>query len=365
MKAFVHEQLPGRVVFGPGTFARLAEEVDRLGVTRVLLISDGAAKATSDEAAEALGERVAARISEVHQHVPAEDAARVGATAREAGVDGLVTIGGGSATGLAKAVALELPVVITAVPTTYAGSELTPIYGITRQRSKQTGRDVRVLPRTVIYDPALTVALPADVTASSGLNALAHCVEALYDGDPSPIVELMAEEAVRALARGIPASVRHPDDLDARGDALYGAYLAGAVLAVSRMALHHTISHVLGGTYGLTHGPINAALLPHVARFNGPAAPDAMRRLAAALGVADAPGGIYDLAASVGAPTSLAAIGMDESKLAEAAHLSAQSVKWNPRPVGEDDVLAVLRDAYAGTRPVALPPAGDLRDGAR
>jgi maleylacetate reductase len=171
MKAFVHEQLPGRVVFGPGTFARLAEEVDRLGVTRVLLISDAAAKTTSDEAAEALGERVAARISEVHQHVPAEDAARVGATAREAGVDGLVTIGGGSATGLAKAVALELPVVITAVPTTYAGSEVTPIYGITRQSSKQTGRDVRVLPRTVIYDPALTVALPADVTASSGLNA--------------------------------------------------------------------------------------------------------------------------------------------------------------------------------------------------
>jgi maleylacetate reductase len=355
MRPFIHEQLPGRVVFGPGVFTRLADELDRLRAGRVLLISDAAAKATADEAVEALGERLRARISDVRQHVPEEDVAEAFALAREAAVDGLVTIGGGSATGLAKAVALQLDVPIAAVPTTYAGSELTPIYGITSGSRKHTGRDLRVLPRTVIYDPVLTVALPAEVTSSSGLNALAHCVEALYDEDPSPIVELLAEEAIRALGRGIPGSVRTPADVDARADALYGAYLAGAVLAVSRMALHHTVSHVLGGTYGLPHGPINAALLPHVVRFNAPAAPGALRRIAGALGVDDAAGGIYDFAVSVGAPTSLAAIGMKEPSLSEAARLSAQSVTWNPRPVGENDILAILQDAFAGRRPAAGP----------
>lgn len=354
MRPFVHDQLPGRVAFGAGAFSRLAQEIDQLSVTRVLLISSSSGKALGDEAAAALGSRVSARIGEVRQHVPEDDVARALELARSGGVDGLVAIGGGSATGLAKAVALSLAgAPIVAVPTTYSGSEVTPFYGISSGGHKRTGRDARVLPSTVIYDPALTVALRPAVTAASGMNALAHCVEALYDADVSPIVELLAEEAIRALARGIPGSVAAPTDLGARGDALYGAYLAGAVLAVSQIALHHRISHIVGGTYDLPHAPVHSAVLPHVARFNAPAAPDAMRRIAAALGAEDAPAGIFDFAVKVGAPTSLASLGMDGSRLAEAARLAAESVTWNPRPVTEADVLAILTDAHAGTRPAA------------
>jgi len=356
MRRFVHQQLPARIVFGAGEFARLVDEADRLDSAGVLLISGASAKARADEAAESLSGRLAARIVEVRQHVPAEDAAAAVALARQAGADGIVSIGGGSAVGLAKAVALELGLPIVAVPTTYSGSELTPIYGITSGGRKRTGRDDRVLPTTVIYDPVLTVPLSAAVTAASAMNALAHCVEALYDTEAGPVVQLLAAEAIGALGRGVPACVADPGDLEGRSEALYGAYLSGAALAVSRMALHHTICHVLGGTYGLPHGSVNAAVLPHVTAFNAPAAPDAMERTAAALGVRDAAAGIFDFAASVGAPTGLAALGMAEADLPEAAALAAASVRWNPRPVTAADVEAILADAYAGHRPAAREP---------
>ena len=351
MHPFVHQQLPARVVFGLGAAGRVAHEVDRLRLGRILLISTASGKAVADDAAAALGPRVVARIAEVRQHVPEEDVARAVELARGSAADGLVAIGGGSAIGLAKAVALSLAVPILVVPTTYAGSELTPIYGITAGGHKRTGRDLRVLPSTVIYDPVLTVGLPAPATAASGMNALAHCVEALYDPDASPIVALLAVEAIRALARGVPSSVATPDDLAARSDALYGAYLAGAVLAVTQVGLHHRLSHVLGGTYGLPHAGVHSAVLPHVARFNAPAAPEAMRRIAVALGAGDAAGGIFDFAVQVGAPTSLAGLGMDPSRLPEAAALAAAEVTWNPRPVTADELLPVLVDAYEGRRP--------------
>ena len=351
MHPFVHDQLAQRIVFGAGSFARLAEEIDRLTIRRALLICESRGKAIGDEAAQALGPRAEARIDEVRQHVPESDV--VAALEYVAGldVDGLLAIGGGSAIGLAKALARELGAPVVAVPTTYSGSEVTSIYGITSGEQKVTGRDPRVLPATVIYDPALTVALRPPVTAASGMNALAHCVEALYGPEQSPITALLAEEGIRALARGIPGSVAAPDDLSARADALYGAYLAGAVLGSTQIALHHKLSHVLGGTFGLPHAAVHSAVLPHVARFNAPAAPEAMRRVAAALDVADAPAGIFDFAASVGAPTDLASLGMDEHRLAEAAGLAVHEVTWNPRPVTEQDVLDILIDAYAGTRP--------------
>ena len=351
MRAFVHEQLPGRVVFGTGAFGRLAEETDRLGIRRALLICTPSGKAAGDQAATALGPRLAARIDEVRQHVPEDDVTAALGDARRGEVDGLVAVGGGSAVGLAKALALSLAVPIVAVPTTYSGSELTPFYGISSNGHKRTGRDLRVLPATVVYDPALTVGLPPAVTAASAMNALAHCVEALYDTEASPIVELLAEESVRALARGVPGAVVDPQDLEARAHTMYGAYLAGAVLGGARIALQHRLSHVVGGSYGLPHAPVHSVLLPHVTRFNAPAAPAAMRRIAAALGADDAAGGLFDLAVRIGAPTSLASLGMDGSRLAEAARLAAAEVTWNPRPVAEADVLAILEDAYAGGRP--------------
>jgi alcohol dehydrogenase class IV len=265
----------------------------------------------------------------------------------------VVTVGGGSTTGFGKAIALDSGVPTIAVPTTYAGSEMTPIYGITSDGLKRTGRDPRVLPRTVIYDPRLTVTLPSSVTGASGMNAIAHCVEALYAKDANPITSLMAEEGIRALANGIPASVRDAEDLEARSEALYGAYLAGAALAVVGMAVHHRICHVLGGTFGLGHGEVNAVILPHAARFNREAAPAAMARVARALSVEDAASGLFDFALTVGAPTSLEQLGMHEGDLQEAARLSSDPPPWNPRPVLEEDVRALLDDAYHGRRPAA------------
>jgi alcohol dehydrogenase class IV len=363
MRAFTFDALPGRVVFGVGTFERLNDEVDRLGAARILVIVDPANRKRGDALCQGLGERCAGMFSDVQPHVPMEAARHARDEARVRGADCVVTLGGGSTTGLGKAIALESDIPTLAIPTTYAGSEMTPIYGITADGLKRTGRDVRVLPRTVIYDPALTVSLPASVTGPSGMNALAHCVEALYAKDANPVTSLMAEEGIRALARGIPAAVREPSNLEARTEAMYGAYLAGAALAVVGMAVHHRICHVLGGTFGLTHGDVNAVILPHAARFNQPAAPEALDRAARALGADDAAAGLFDLALSIGAPTSLAALGMREGDLAEAARLSADPPPWNPRPVEVDDVVSLLDDAFHGRRPAPASGRGDRAGG--
>jgi alcohol dehydrogenase class IV len=228
--SFAYDALPGRVVFGVGAVEHLGEEVDRLGARRVLAI---AGKRAVDGLVERLGDRWAASFTDVQQHVPVEVAARAAAAAAEAGADCLVALGGGSATGMAKAVALEHQAPIVAVPTTYAGSEVTPIYGLTGPEGKRTGRDPRVLPRTVIYDPALTTGLPAEVTGPSGMNALAHSVEALYAPGANPLTSVLAEEGARVLARGLPRAVADPADLAARSDALLGAWLAGSASTIS------------------------------------------------------------------------------------------------------------------------------------
>ena len=354
MRPFTFDALPGRVVFGVGTLAGLPDEVRRLG-TRVLLVVDPTTKDLADTAALSLGPAFAQMFTDIQLHVPAEAVEEARKAANASGADCVVTIGGGTTTGFGKAIALESSLPLIAVPTTYAGSEMTPIYGITSNGMKRTGRDLRVLPKTVIYDPALTTSVPPEVTGPSGMNALAHCVEALYGKEANPITSLMAEEAIGALVRGIPASVRAPEDIDARTDALYGAYLAGASLAVVGMALHHRICHVLGGTFGLAHGEVNAVVLPHVARFNQPAAPEALGRVARSMGADDAAYGLFDLATSIGASTSLAELGMRQQDLAEAARLSSDPPPWNPRPVSRSDVLQILEDAFEGRRP--RPPA--------
>ena len=248
--SFVHEALPGRVVFGVGSVEHLGEEVDRLGARRVLAI---AGKRAIDGLVERLGGRWAASFTDVQQHVPVEAAARAVAAAAAAEADCLVAMGGGSATGMAKAVALDHDAPIVAVPTTYAGSEVTPIYGLTGPEGKRTGRDPRALPRTVLYDPALTTGLPAGVTGPSGMNALAHAVEALYAPGANPVTALLAEEGARALHRGLPGAVADPGDLAARSDALLGAWLAGTALAAAGIGIHHQLCHLLGGAYRLPH----------------------------------------------------------------------------------------------------------------
>jgi maleylacetate reductase len=355
VKDFVHDSPAVRVHFGVGAVTAVPAEVDRLGGRRVLLVADTAAKAYADDLAERLADRVAARIDGVVVHVPATLAADATARARESAADLVVSLGGGSATGLAKAVALETSLPVLAVPTTYAGSEMTPIWGLTEGARKTTGRDPRVLPRAVVYDPALTVGLPVAVSAASGMNALAHCVEALYAPAASPVTAVLAEEGVRALADALPRVVAEPSSLDARGDALYGAWLAGWVLGVAGMGIHHKVCHVLGGTYDLPHGDVHSAVLPYATSFNAPYAAAAMARAARALGTANAAGALWDLATAIGAPTSLAVVGFRHADIDEAAGIVAAAPPDNPRPVDLAGVRELLLAAYRGHRP-AKPP---------
>ena len=358
MRSFTYDALPGRIVFGVGSVDRLTEEVDRLHVSRALMIYDVSVKDVGSELVERLGSRVAGEFTDIQQHVPAEAVERARKAARDVGADCAVTLGGGSTTGFGKVVALEPGLPLIAIPTTYAGSEMTPIYGITSDGQKRTANDIRVLPRTVLYDPALTVSLPGFVTGPSGLNAMAHCVEALYAKEANPITSLMADEGIGALARGIPASVERPADLDARSEAMYGAYLAGAALGVVGMAVHHRICHVLGGTFGLAHGDVNAVVLPYAVRYNQRAAPEAMARVASALGVSDAATGVFDLARRIGAPASLESLGLRREDLTEVVRLTVESPPWNPRPVEADGIAALLDDAFAGRPPDPQPGEG-------
>jgi maleylacetate reductase len=346
--SFVYEALPGRVVFGVGSVEHLGEEVDRLGARRVLAI---AGKRAIDGLVERLGGRWAASFTDLQQHVPVEAAARAVAAAAEAGADGLVAMGGGSATGMAKAVALERRLPILAVPTTYAGSEVTPIYGLTGPDGKRTGRDPRVLPRTVVYDPALTTGLPAGVTGPSGINALAHCVEATYAPGANPISSLLAEEGARALAAGLPVAVSDPADLAARSDALRGAWLAGTAMAAAGVGIHHQLCHLLGGAYRLPHAELHAVVLPHAVGFVAPAARPQLARLAGSLGVDDLAGGIWDLGRRLGAPASLAELGLPEAELDLAATQAVARIVQTPRRAGVAELRALLEAAWWGRRP--------------
>lgn len=347
----VQELLDSRVLFGPGSLATVPDESRRLGCAAVLLIAGAAAKPRADEVAAALGERLAGRIDGVVPHVPeqlAEDAVRLAA---EVGADGLVCIGGGSATGLAKAVARTRRTPILAVPTTYAGSEMTPVWGVTAGGRKATGTDPAVRPRTVVYDPLLTVTMPPGVTAASGMNAAAHCVAALTARHAGPLTALFAEQGLRALATALPACVDRPDDLAARGQALEGAWLAGLALAGAGTGLHHKVCHVLGGSFGLPHADTHAAVLPHATAFDAGAAPGGLARVATALGADDAPGGLWDLARRTGATQSLRQLGLrPEDVDAAAALVVAASPKATTLPAATE----LLRMAYEGRRPASL-----------
>lgn len=310
---FVHESWASRVVLSPGALRRVPEELDRLTNGRVLLIAGGSATSAADQLHDALKDRVT-RFTEVRQHVPVELAEQ--ARARANGTGAIVSIGGGSATGLAKAVALTTGLPILAVPTTYSGSEMTPVWGLTSGGEKTTGTDPRVLPRTVVYDPDLTHDLPPDVTRNSVANAMAHCVEAI---GADPITDVVAIEGAHALASGLQGTI-------ARGNLLYGACLAGKAMATAGTGIHHRICHVLGGRYGLPHAETHAAVLPYSIEARQPD-----RRLAEAIGVEDLPAGLYDLFR----PRGLRELGLREDQLDDV-------------PV---ELRQIVRRAWEGVRP--------------
>ena len=340
--------MPVRVVFGAGAVSQLAAEVERLGAKRVLLISTpGRTGMVRDVAGGGLN--VAGVFDQAVMHTPiaAVEAAR--AKAKSVDADCCIAIGGGSTIGFGKAIALTSSLPVVAVPTTYSGSEMTNIWGISEGGSKKTGRDVRVLPRTVIYDPQLTLDLPPQTSAASGMNAIAHCAEALYAHDGNPIVSLMAEEGIRALAAALPVIVQAPRDLEARTSALYGSWLAGMTIATTGNGLHHKLCHVLGG-FGLPHAETHSVVLPHALRYNSVAG-EAMRRIARAMHVEDAPAGIWELEQRLGLPMRLADIGMKQPDLERAARIAVQAPYPNPRKVEYQPVLELLHNAYEGRKP--------------
>ncbi|HEY0971949.1 MAG TPA: maleylacetate reductase [Gemmatimonadales bacterium] len=357
---FAVPPLPARVVFGAGALDRLPELMDELGARRVLVIASGGRSDIVERVGALLGERLTGVETRVAMHVPATLAAEVRADVATADADLLLAIGGGSPIGMAKAVALAGGPPIVAIPTTYAGSEMTPVWGLTREGAKETGRDERVRPRAVLYDPTLTLGLPPLVSGPSALNAVAHAIEALYAPDASPLVVLAAVEGLRALAASAPRVVRAPTDLEARTEALYGAWLAGMSLGASTMGLHHKLCHVLGGSFGLPHAGTHAVVLPHAVAYNAAAAPAAMAAAWHALGDDDVPRALHALATDVltvaGAPTSLRELGLHEEDIGRAAELAAAKPYPNPRPVEAGAVRALLERAYGGLPP--LPPTG-------
>ena len=348
MKAFVYSGLPSRVVFGAGSVRQLAAEVERLGAKRVLMISTRGRAAMVQEIAKGL--QVAGTFDRAVMHTPIEVANEARALAASVSADCCVAVGGGSTIGFGKAVALTSGLPVLAVPTTYSGSEMTTIWGLSEGGAKKTGRDPKVLPKTVIYDPELTLELPAAVSAASGMNAIAHCVEALYAHDGNPIISLMAEEGIRALAASLPKIVFNPKDIEARAEALYGAWLAGATISTTSVALHHKLCHVLGGL-GLPHAETHSIVLPHAVRYNYEAAREAMVRVEKAVGARPAFQAIYELEAGLGIPMKLSALGMKEPDLERAARIATEAPYPNPRRVEYAPVLELLRDAYSGRPP--------------
>ena len=354
MRDFVYTSHPQRVVFGAGSLRHLSREIDALGAKRALVLSTPEQRAQAERVADMLGPHAAGVFDRAVMHVPIETAREAREVAKQLGADCAVAIGGGSTTGLGKAIALDSGLPILAIPTTYAGSEMTPIYGLTEAGLKKTGKDPRVLPRTVIYDPELSRSLPVGLSVTSGINAIAHAAEGLYAQDSNPVMDLMAQEGIAAIARALPVIRSQSDDIGARADALYGAWLCGTVLGSVGMALHHKLCHTLGGSFNLPHAEVHTVVLPHAIAFNAEAAPRAMERIAKALGAAAAPAGLQALARDNGAPIALKDIGMKAEDLDRAADIAVSNPYWNPRPFGaaqRDAIRALLQRAFDGDPP--------------
>lgn len=342
---FTHDTLGQRVMLGAGRAAEhLRAEAARLGAARLMVISSERGVEQAREVAGLID--VAVHHTDVAMHVPVKVAERARDVARRHDIDLMVAVGGGSVIGLAKAVALTSGIPSIAVPTTYAGSEATNVWGLTENERKTTGADDRVLPVTVIYDSHLTLSLSVEMSVASGLNGLAHCVDSLWAPRADPINAALATEGVRALAEGLPQIVRDPVGIDGRDLALYGAYLSAVAFASAGAGLHHKLCHILGGTFNLPHAQTHAVVLPHVLAFNAPYAPAAQRRLAAAFGAPSAVEGLAHLRELVDAPRSLAALGFTAEGIPTVVEQTLAAVPaGNPRPVTRENLTELLRGA--------------------
>jgi maleylacetate reductase len=342
---FVHDAPSQRLVFAPGAVAKIAEEAERLGIARALIVATpGSGARLGARVQGLLGARAAGLHAEAVIHTPRSLAAQGLQAAKAAKADGLVAVGGGSAIGLAKAVAHETGLPIMVIPTTYSGSEATAIFGTSERERKFVTRDARVLPRTILYDPDLTLGLPPAVTGASGMNAIAHCVEALWVAERTPVTVALAMEALRRFGPHRPRAVADGHDREARGECLIASWLAGAALTAGT-ALHHKLAHVLGG-YGLPHAETHAIILPHVTRFNLADAPEARQRLADALAADDPAAALAAMLQRFPLPQRLREVGFARGKIEDAAAQIAALAITAPRPAGAADVSAILTAAY-------------------
>ncbi len=342
----VHETVASRVLLGAGARHAVPDELDRLGANRVLLVATGSARAARDELETALGERAVARFDGAVVHTPVAVTGQAMAVVEEADVDAVVTIGGGSAIGLGKAVVARTRVPHVALPTTYAGSEVTPVLGETSDGVKQTRRDPALLPGTVVYDVELTLQMPAGLTLTSAVNALAHAVEALWAPDATPVSDALAAEASRLVLTALPDVLDDPSDLVGRTSLQEGAWLAGTCLATAQMGLHHQLAHALGGAFDLPHAELHTMLLAHVLRHNLPHAPAAASRLGAITGAGDPAEAVAALAAAYDGPRRLRDLGVPLDGLAAVAERVAAAPYPNPGPTEAAAVEAVLRAAW-------------------
>ena len=350
MRDFTFPGLTTRVVFGSGTIARVGDEVTRLGHGKVLVLSTPHQMPEAEALAAMLGPLAAGVFAGAAMHTPTDVTETALAAFKASGATALVSLGGGSTTGLGKAVATRTGADQIVIPTTYAGSEMTDILGETAGGRKTTRRDASIRPEVVIYDVDLTLSLPVAMTMTSGLNAIAHAVEALYAPDRNPVLEVMCRDALAAFRAGLPVLLRNPQDRDARAQALYGAWFCSTALGYATMALHHKLAHVLGGSFNTPHAETHAILLPHTAGFNAVAVPDLLAPVTAIFGTS--PGaGLWDFARSIGAPLRLADLGMMPADLDRAADLAVQNPYANPRPFDRAAIRALLQAAYDGARP--------------
>ncbi len=340
---FTYTGLPTRVIFGRGKIAEAANEARRLGMTYPLVLTTAHQMASGSELAQTVG---GAHWAGAVMHTPVAETERALEFFRERKADGVISVGGGSSTGLGKAIAFRTDCPQLVIPTSYAGSEMTNILGETSDGAKTTKRDAKIQPETVIYDPDLLDTLPDKFAATSGMNAIAHAVEGLYAVDGNPVVSLMAEEGIRALAAALPRGKTGHEE------ALYGAWLCGAVLGSVSMALHHKLCHVLGGTFDLPHAETHTVILPHATAYNAAGSAEAMMRIARALGTPSAAQGVYDLASKLGAPLALKDIGMPEEGLDKAADIAIANPYPNPRKLERAAIRKLLDDAFHGRRPI-------------
>lgn len=349
----VHNATPHGVVFGPGAFKTVGAEVEKLGATRCLVISTPGRSAIAERIRDILGQSCVDVHANAKSHIPIDVVRDAQVKIKALEVDCMVAIGGGASIGLAKAIALETGLPFIAIPTTYSGSEMTGFCGITVDGVKRMHKSARMLARVVIYDPELTLGLPADITMASAMNALAHCVDALYVSTSSPITKHTAVEGLRVITQSLKAVLARPREIGPRSDLLYGAYLGGAALT-GGFALQHRLAQLIGGALELSHADAHAAILPYVIAFNAPFAPRANARIAAVFNADNAAAWLYDFAVSVGSPLGLKVLGMKESDIDRCAGLVIENNNgFNPRPLDRNGIRKLIECAFYGLSPDA------------